>query len=593
MSQILTNGKQQFIDINGKPLVGGMVFTYLVGTSTPSPTYQDPALTIANTNPVILDARGQCLMYAVGTFREVLKDSVGNIIWDIVLPDQGATSASKVTYTAPDGTTTHTVQDLSSGSGTTLIGKTGFSSLEAYLDVVDTHLSTIDTELLPANQVAATVSVAVADTVQDRNLALTDFNALNDCSNVAGKIRTIPLQSAVAWLGNTEIKFLNDSAARLRISPFSSTATIVAPTGKVPAVKQSGTALIKKISNDRWLITGDLEDGYTTQSYFAFGDSITYGSGATTPTLGYAYVLANYLARAFNNQAVPGSMSYDQAAIIYLFTVPANGTNSLMIGTNDRSAWGTTIPYLLDCFQNAHMACLVWLGVAATNKVLASSAACTYNIPGNWGTAAYGSVNTRYAATVGSTVTVPFFGPTVYLHYMRVDGKVATGEVRVDGVLLGTVNGAGPGTGTLLIPPATQGPALLRLTGLSNGPHSLELKVTVGGAGGYIQFIGISTPPVPGISIPSSPNAPTVPKNQIPRVNVLNIINTMTVANNADIAVYNNLISSNVGLLQIDGLDVVLSNANAAINQTTDMFDNLHPNNTGHAKIGRQAAMDF
>lgn len=87
MTQQLPNGKQQFIDINGKPLVGGLVYHYSVGTLTPKTTYQDSLQTIPNTNPVVCDARGQASIYGTGPYRQVLTDSVGNLIWDQVVLD--------------------------------------------------------------------------------------------------------------------------------------------------------------------------------------------------------------------------------------------------------------------------------------------------------------------------------------------------------------------------------------------------------------------------------------------------------------------------------------------------------------------------
>lgn len=92
MTQLLPNGKQQFIDINGAPLVGGKVFHYEVSTNTPKNTYQDIGLTILNTNPVICDARGQAGIYGSGPYRQVLKDSLDNLIWDQVIPDPAGTA---------------------------------------------------------------------------------------------------------------------------------------------------------------------------------------------------------------------------------------------------------------------------------------------------------------------------------------------------------------------------------------------------------------------------------------------------------------------------------------------------------------------
>jgi hypothetical protein len=59
-----------------------MLSTYVQGTSTPKATWSDPGGTALNTNPVILDAAGRCLLYGDGLYRLVLQDAVGNLIWD-------------------------------------------------------------------------------------------------------------------------------------------------------------------------------------------------------------------------------------------------------------------------------------------------------------------------------------------------------------------------------------------------------------------------------------------------------------------------------------------------------------------------------
>lgn len=79
---LLPNGKQQFIDINGKPLVGGTVGMYIPGTLIPKNTWQDALQTILNTNPIVLDSRGQALIYGSGAYRQIVKDADGNLIWD-------------------------------------------------------------------------------------------------------------------------------------------------------------------------------------------------------------------------------------------------------------------------------------------------------------------------------------------------------------------------------------------------------------------------------------------------------------------------------------------------------------------------------
>jgi hypothetical protein len=50
---------QQFFDNNGVPLAGGLIYTYQAGSSTPLVTYIDNGGTIANPNPIVLDASGR------------------------------------------------------------------------------------------------------------------------------------------------------------------------------------------------------------------------------------------------------------------------------------------------------------------------------------------------------------------------------------------------------------------------------------------------------------------------------------------------------------------------------------------------------
>jgi hypothetical protein len=49
----------QFSDANGAPLTGGLIYTYLAGTSTPATTYTSRDGTTNNTNPIVLDAAGR------------------------------------------------------------------------------------------------------------------------------------------------------------------------------------------------------------------------------------------------------------------------------------------------------------------------------------------------------------------------------------------------------------------------------------------------------------------------------------------------------------------------------------------------------
>lgn len=82
MARLLANGEQYFTDNNGNPLAGGKVYFYIPSTTTPKDTWQDPDEGVTNTNPVILDAAGRAIIYGNGEYRQIVKDSTGNLIWD-------------------------------------------------------------------------------------------------------------------------------------------------------------------------------------------------------------------------------------------------------------------------------------------------------------------------------------------------------------------------------------------------------------------------------------------------------------------------------------------------------------------------------
>jgi hypothetical protein len=69
--------KAQFFTADGQPLVGGKVYTYAAGTTTPLATYTSSSGAAANPNPIILDGRGECSIWfsPSSTYKIKLTDS--------------------------------------------------------------------------------------------------------------------------------------------------------------------------------------------------------------------------------------------------------------------------------------------------------------------------------------------------------------------------------------------------------------------------------------------------------------------------------------------------------------------------------------
>jgi hypothetical protein len=54
---------QKFFDNNGRPLTGGLLFTYEAGTTNKIATYTDASGGVTNTNPIVLDFRGEARVW--------------------------------------------------------------------------------------------------------------------------------------------------------------------------------------------------------------------------------------------------------------------------------------------------------------------------------------------------------------------------------------------------------------------------------------------------------------------------------------------------------------------------------------------------
>ena len=111
---LLPEGKQQFFLANGQPAAGGSVYFYIPSTTTPKATWQDPAATIYNTNPVQLDAGGFATVYGVGQYRMIVQDYTGATIYDALTAD---TSGGSQFWTATVTGGVNNIVIASSGFG--------------------------------------------------------------------------------------------------------------------------------------------------------------------------------------------------------------------------------------------------------------------------------------------------------------------------------------------------------------------------------------------------------------------------------------------------------------------------------------------
>jgi hypothetical protein len=125
MASLTPTPKQQIYGSDGAPLVGGKIYTYSAGTTTPLATYTNSGGGTANTNPIILNSLGQAdiwlassssYKFSVYTSADVLLYTVDNI----TAPLDYSSLVTALASPPPIGSTA-----ANTGAFTTLTGTTG------------------------------------------------------------------------------------------------------------------------------------------------------------------------------------------------------------------------------------------------------------------------------------------------------------------------------------------------------------------------------------------------------------------------------------------------------------------------------------
>jgi hypothetical protein len=313
-------------------------------------------------------------------------------------------------------------------------------------------------------------------------------------------------------------------------------------------------------------------------SYIAYGDSIT--ACFVVGTTGcYPFLLAPQILGS--PTAIPTLFAYsgdqgcDATNVIFNRSSRALGStelDTLMISTND--AWVKGPGSYEAVFNTCQQAAISWLSVPLQNKRTAANF-CPQ--PAGWSQdKTYSEVIGLSSTTNGASITWPSLttpaNGVIYIWYRIIDGNGGQFSYTVDGgapsyALNTTIPSIATQNG------GTQSVALLRITGLSAGAHTVVTKVvSATGAGNVVSILGIATPQVAATLLPVYVSGTPY------QLNDQDSIATAT---------YNTDIQNNILLLQSDGLNPVFVNVRAYNHGTPpEMFDQYHPNiPLGHMEL--------
>jgi lysophospholipase L1-like esterase len=316
-----------------------------------------------------------------------------------------------------------------------------------------------------------------------------------------------------------------------------------------------------------------------------FGASITCGYYAT-PDGATGYIWSNHGYAGLFDSSLTGATAQnlcragDQAADtvrtwVMPNAVPTLGSKQMytfLVGTNDVIYCGGDNGCLPN-YINAMTAALAWVALPASDKVLGSS----LTVSKAWTSDLNLGVATN---TAGASLTFPVnqtvAGRTLYIAYRVFDaGKVNSGTatVQLDGNTVATLS-------TIV----NTGHAIATHNGLSDtifavaiplgaaGAHNIT--ITNGPNGGFFSFqwAGVS----------SGQYASTA---GAPRVMAATLPTTTNTSYNSLEATQNDALNQLAAALASDGMWVTVVHCESVLDVTKDMYDNIHPNDSGHAKL--------
>ena len=261
MSVLAPQPKAQFFDASGAPLVGGKVYTYAAGTTTPLATFTDASELTHNTNPVILDSRGECnLWFSTATsYKVILKDADDVLQWSVDNIATYGTLASQnsnnVTITGGTITgvtlTVNVIGDVSGNAGTVTNG--------VYLDAVQTVTNKTLTGMASASTVKDSLGTDYTIGFRSVPQSLNTTAAASDIGKHLYVSATTTVPSGVFVAGN-EFLVVNSSAAAITLTQGAGTTLRLGGTATTGTrtIAAYGVASVLCVGTETFYVTGNV-----------------------------------------------------------------------------------------------------------------------------------------------------------------------------------------------------------------------------------------------------------------------------------------------------------------------------------------------
>jgi hypothetical protein len=242
-------------------LVGGKVYTYAAGTTTPLQTYTDASGVTPNTNPVILDSRGECNLWFsnASSYKVVLESATGTLQWTVdnistygTLASQNSNNVAITGGTITGVTlTVNVIGDVSGNAGTVTNG--------VYLDAVQTVTNKTLTGMASASTVKDSLGTDYTIGFRSVPQSLNTTAAASDIGKHLFVSATTTIPSGVFVAGN-EFLVVNSSASTVTLTQGAGTTLRLGGTATTGSrtVAAYGVANVLCVGTETFYVTGNV-----------------------------------------------------------------------------------------------------------------------------------------------------------------------------------------------------------------------------------------------------------------------------------------------------------------------------------------------
>lgn len=261
MAVLAPQPKAQFFAADGTPLVGGKVYTYAAGTTTPLTTFTDASATTPNTNPIILDSRGECNLWfaSAASYKIILKNSNDVQQWSVDnITTYGTISAQNYNNVNITGGTITGVTATFNLTGD-VSGNAGTVTNGVYLDAVQTLTNKTITAMAAASSIKDTNGSSYAVGFLKYPQSTNTTAALSDVSKHLYVSATTTVPSSVFTAGDYFL-VVNSSGSSITLTQGAGTTLRLAGTATTGSrtIAAYGVATVLCTAADTFYVTGNV-----------------------------------------------------------------------------------------------------------------------------------------------------------------------------------------------------------------------------------------------------------------------------------------------------------------------------------------------